>query len=86
MRAFDKLTEKLTISRTITQKVMREKVAILSQDAKTDAAVLRSGFDRLARCPIDDLRSAYHASRMSTACFTRTGSIRLRRSHPTILS
>jgi adenylate cyclase len=34
---FDKLTEKLTISRTITQKVMREKVALLSQDAKTDA-------------------------------------------------
>ncbi|HKP68758.1 MAG TPA: adenylate/guanylate cyclase domain-containing protein [Pyrinomonadaceae bacterium] len=31
------LTEKLTISRTITQKVMREKVAVLSQDAKTDA-------------------------------------------------
>lgn len=28
--------EKLTISRTITQKVMREKVALLSQDAKTD--------------------------------------------------
>lgn len=33
----DKLTEKLTVSRTITQKVMREKVALLSQDAKTDA-------------------------------------------------
>ncbi|HKX83174.1 MAG TPA: adenylate/guanylate cyclase domain-containing protein, partial [Pyrinomonadaceae bacterium] len=33
----DKLTEKLTISRTITQKVMREKVALLSQDARTDA-------------------------------------------------
>ena len=32
----NKLTEKLTISRTITQKVMREKVALLSQDAKTD--------------------------------------------------
>jgi adenylate cyclase len=31
------LTEKLTVSRTITQKVMRDKVAILSQDAKTDA-------------------------------------------------
>ena len=30
------LTEKLSISRTITQKVMREKVALLSQDAKTD--------------------------------------------------
>lgn len=30
------LTEKLTISRTITQKVMRDKVALLSQDAKTD--------------------------------------------------
>lgn len=29
--------EKLTVSRTITQKVMREKVALLSQDAKTDA-------------------------------------------------
>ena len=32
----DKLTEKMTISRTITQKVMRQKVALLSQDAKTD--------------------------------------------------
>ncbi len=31
------MTEKLTISRTITQKVMRDKVALLSQDAKTDA-------------------------------------------------
>ena len=31
------LTEKLTISRTITQKVMREKVALLAQDARTDA-------------------------------------------------
>ncbi len=31
------LTDKLTISRTITQKVMREKVALLSQDAKSDA-------------------------------------------------
>ena len=30
------ITDKLTISRTITQKVMREKVALLSQDAKTD--------------------------------------------------
>jgi adenylate cyclase len=36
----DKLTEKLTISRTITQKVMREKVALLSQDAKMDAQFL----------------------------------------------
>ena len=33
----EKLTENLTVSRTITQKVMREKVALLSQDAKTDA-------------------------------------------------
>ncbi|HEX8370149.1 MAG TPA: adenylate/guanylate cyclase domain-containing protein [Pyrinomonadaceae bacterium] len=32
----ESLTEKLTISRTITQKVMREKVALLSQDARTD--------------------------------------------------
>ncbi len=30
------LTDKLSISRTITQKVMHEKVALLSQDAKTD--------------------------------------------------
>ncbi|MCA1625494.1 MAG: FHA domain-containing protein [Acidobacteria bacterium] len=41
IRARDKklesLTEKLTISRTITQKVMREKVALLSQDAAADA-------------------------------------------------
>lgn len=34
------LTDGLTISRTITQKVMREKVALLSQDAKTDAQFL----------------------------------------------
>lgn len=34
------LTESMTISRTITQKVMREKVALLSQDAKTDAQFL----------------------------------------------
>lgn len=34
------LTEKLTVSRTITQKVMREKVALLSQDAKTDEQFL----------------------------------------------
>lgn len=33
----ERLTEKMTISRTITQKVMREKLAILSQDAKTDS-------------------------------------------------
>jgi adenylate cyclase len=32
----DKFSEKLTVSRTITQKVMRDKVALLSQDAKTD--------------------------------------------------
>ena len=31
------LTERLTISRTITQKVMGERIALLSQDAKTDA-------------------------------------------------
>jgi adenylate cyclase len=35
-----KLTEKVTISRTITQKVMREKIAVLSQDAKTDEQFL----------------------------------------------
>ncbi|NOT46486.1 MAG: GAF domain-containing protein, partial [Acidobacteria bacterium] len=38
----DKITSKLTISRTITQKVMREKVAVLSQDAKTDDQFLGS--------------------------------------------
>lgn len=32
----EKLSERLTVSRTITQKVMREKVAVLSQDARTD--------------------------------------------------
>ena len=31
-----KLTEKLTVSRTITQKVMRDRVAVLSQDARAD--------------------------------------------------
>jgi adenylate cyclase len=35
--ALETLTEKLTISRTITSKVMRDKVAILSQDARSDA-------------------------------------------------
>ena len=34
--SFEKLTEKLTVSRTITQRVMKDRVAILSQDAKTD--------------------------------------------------
>ncbi len=34
--SFEKLTAKLTVSRTITKKVMSEGVAILSQDAKTD--------------------------------------------------
>ncbi len=34
--SFEQLTEKLTVSRTITKKVMDERVAILSQDAKTD--------------------------------------------------
>lgn len=38
----DKITSKLTISRTITQKVMREKVAVLSQDARTDDQFLGS--------------------------------------------
>lgn len=33
----EKITENMTISRTITQKVMREKIAILSQDARSDA-------------------------------------------------
>jgi len=33
----ENLTERLAISRTITQKVMREKVALLSQDARADA-------------------------------------------------
>jgi adenylate cyclase len=33
---FEMLTEKLAVSRTITNKVMTERVAILSQDAKTD--------------------------------------------------
>jgi adenylate cyclase len=35
--AFEKLSEKLAVSRTITQKVMKEGVAILSQDARSDA-------------------------------------------------
>jgi adenylate cyclase len=34
--SFAKLSEKLAVSRTITQKVMNDRVAILSQDAKTD--------------------------------------------------
>ncbi|HSU25074.1 MAG TPA: adenylate/guanylate cyclase domain-containing protein [Pyrinomonadaceae bacterium] len=32
-----KFSEKLTVSRTVTQKVMRDRVALLSQDARTDA-------------------------------------------------
>ncbi len=35
-KSIEELTDKLTVSRTITQKVMRDRVAILSQDAKTD--------------------------------------------------
>lgn len=38
--SIEKLTDKLTVSRTITQKVMREGVALLSQDAKTDEQFL----------------------------------------------
>jgi adenylate cyclase len=34
--SIEKLTEKLTVSRTITKRVMTDRVAILSQDAKTD--------------------------------------------------
>ncbi|MEJ7623534.1 MAG: adenylate/guanylate cyclase domain-containing protein [Pyrinomonadaceae bacterium] len=34
--SFEKLTERLAVSRTITSKVMTERVAVLSQDAKTD--------------------------------------------------
>jgi adenylate cyclase len=35
-QTLEQLSERLTVSRTITQKVMRERVAILSQDARTD--------------------------------------------------
>lgn len=35
-KSIEKLTEKLAVSRTITQRVMNERVALLSQDAKTD--------------------------------------------------
>jgi adenylate cyclase len=41
-RDTDEATAKLTISRTITQKVMREKVAVLSQDARSDDQFLGS--------------------------------------------
>ncbi len=34
--SFEKLTDRLAVSRTITKKVMADRVAILSQDAKTD--------------------------------------------------
>lgn len=34
--SIEKLTEKLPVSRTITKKVMRDRIALLSQDAKTD--------------------------------------------------
>lgn len=34
--SIERLTSKLTVSRTITQRVMKDRVAILSQDAKTD--------------------------------------------------
>jgi len=36
-QSLEQLSEKLTVSRTITQKVMRERVALLSQDARSDA-------------------------------------------------
>jgi adenylate cyclase len=35
--SISKFTEKLTVSRTITQRVMRDRVALLSQDARADA-------------------------------------------------
>ena len=35
-QTLEQLSERLTVSRTITQKVMRERVAMLSQDARTD--------------------------------------------------
>ena len=38
----ESLTDKLSISRTITEKVMKEKVALLSQDAKSDAQFVNS--------------------------------------------
>lgn len=38
--SFEKLTERLSVSRTITNKVMKDRVAILSQDAKTDEQFL----------------------------------------------
>ena len=38
--AFEQLSERLAVSRTITRHVMNERVAILSQDAKTDAQFL----------------------------------------------
>ncbi len=38
--SLEKLSDKLTVSRTITQKVMADKVALLSQDAKTDEQFL----------------------------------------------
>ncbi len=44
-KKMEAMTEQLTISRTITQKVMREKVALLSQDARTDS--LLSGSDSI---------------------------------------
>ena len=36
-QSIEQLSEKLTVSRTITQKVMRDRVALLSQDARSDA-------------------------------------------------
>lgn len=39
-KSIEKLTEKLAVSRTITRRVMAERVAILSQDAKTDEQFL----------------------------------------------
>ena len=65
---------------------MREQVAVLSQDAKTDEQFQRCRVDRFAGRAVDDLCSADHASRTFTASFTPTGSIRLRRFRPTILS
>ena len=74
----EKLTEKLTISRTITQKVMREKVALLSQDAKTDEQFSRRGIDRFAGRSLDDLRAFDHRIECSRRCLCRPASTRLR--------
>jgi pSer/pThr/pTyr-binding forkhead associated (FHA) protein len=78
----EKLTEKLTISRTITQKVMRERVALLSQDVTSDAqfsqavSIVAQGVRRIecSRCCLcRPARPVFHFQRRGFGANQRGG-------------